>query len=723
MSLSARKNKIVGRRPKFRFSRISTSRVSWSERFENSRTDQYRIDYGDPEQDDYYTSGTYSEIRIETGNNDRTSIEIVSENGAETRISSVKEWNVEVNGEGVDFTLAEYTTVIVGNGSVQTFHKRVVMDVITETSTSRALDDESEFEYINEDTKVDNISVSGRIYNETKTQETYSGLDLAERPIYNADETNYILSEVIDEADLLRDATAVTDKTMTMNVTRVVITNGSELVAKRDDQVMKYLVYYQLDGLLDFGDRRWKNKQKRFSSSLMRFTDVWDEIGNGQSADPEFELLAEDRPAIDEGAESETKIAYMVSAYTLSIHEDDWEGGYRLTKFEVEEDSAEIEGYLFTKDETLYNSLRIYERPALIDKGDYAKSVTMIRDLYGVPALTDYSRAREVVVNEDKSTSTSTNDSYEYHEEWSVGEPDPELEFNNIIYYTVDGNGNSSRAETRSTVVEWQNAVGEEWVTHQYGAAEVTPFPVALVQVVPTPGFRPFGEVVTEVLFNTYETRELELDYGETPEEIRFDFPFASLNGEVVRGQKKLDLSDSVYETVVTRQKVKYQRIRRGGAPEFATYEETASLTRKATVRSEWEYPEGDATTFTMATLKQIVKDSDGFVATRRVAYRLKDSIPRGEQTGHTIENPVGGWVAVGPDGDATLHFGRALLHISEVDGSGSVKEYEVSAESAKTVKIGKGRAISVRIERLWMPLGKHQGASVMTRGSLYLNS
>lgn len=723
MSLTLRKLKVIGRRAKFTFRRVKRIDRSWSEGSENRRVDEYRIDYGDPEVDDYETATESTVVREELGTGLYLEEEVVSLNGYARTIASVREWTETVDGVPNDFTIADYTTEVREGNVITIQHRSVRGESDTSTTTSYEVE-ETEYGHTSEGLTTSTSDVTATLFNETKTQEIFDGLDFGDRYLYSADDTTYRLDSVVDNADLLRDAVGLTAKEFTYRLlNRDRDSDAESFMAGEDSEVDDYSVYYQTVNAQDSGERRWRIKPKAFSDRPIRFEDAWAEIPDGGSFEPERTIVSETLYIVSPDVDSETREVFRIPAYTLSVHEDNGSGGFMLTKFEVAEEKETAEGFSFADEDTIFISYRTFKSPAIEKRGKYSRRFVMIDRYYGTPQVTVRKRAVGYLKNEEDETTTSTEANFATATAWSVSDGEEEgIEFNNVIYFTIEMNQSATREEVISTSVSWNSAVSEQWEDVLYGAVELQPFPMAIVQECHTPGYRPFGQEDTGELFHTFESKVVLEDFGETPADLRFDFPDPRLNGELRRGQSKLDLNDLVYESVVTKRAFKFQRKRRGGAPEFKTFEETDTLTRIAKVTLSWEYPE-DGTAFSIATLNQNVRDSDGFNGKRRIEFRLKEPIPRAEHTGHELLNPLNGWAVVNGDSDATLHYGRCMIHVAEVSTNGERRDYNVSAAEAATVKLRKGTSVNVRIERLWMPLGKLGGSPVMTRGSLYLHS
>ena len=555
---------------------------------------------------------------------------------------------------------------------------------------------------------------------EKTEKEKFPGLDEQKRFEIDRENLRYVLGDAIDRVDLVREVKGLEEKETEYRLTfRRAEPEAEE--ADPDLHIADVFQYYRTRSDADAGSRFYEIQAKTFGKKLLPFEDVWKEISDGGEYEPSLERESDAYAIIEEGAEPEETEVYRIDAYTVPRDIPDGKGGFKLDIFEVEEDVRMETGYAWKDQDVIYNRVDSYETPALEKKGDYAMKVRMIRELFQYPELVTRKVPKPYVLAVEEEDEDAAQNKWSYEEDYTI--PPSDDEFGAEIRYQISAQGSTS-SSTKTVRIQMPIAYTQEAIVEQrFGAQEATPFPVALVREVLTPGIAPFGEVDLETAFETYETKTIVSGFGSTVPELQFEAPSVRLNGGIRAGRQKLDLSDREYEVTVSRPKYKHKRTVRGGPPEFTETEQEEALTRTATVKQKWVFPDSDAKTHTTAILHRTVKDSDGVTYKDEIEFTLKGKIPRNELTGDAIDRLSDGqWVVVG-EKDATLHYGRCRLHITEVDKDGKERSFTAQADREGTLRVKRNTSISVRVERLWLPLGKMGGGPILERGGYYLQS
>jgi hypothetical protein len=557
-------------------------------------------------------------------------------------------------------------------------------------------------------------------FKEKTEKEKFPGLDEQERFEIDRENLRYVLEDAIDRVDLVREVKGLEE---TETEYRLTLRRAESETDEADPSLHIAVVfqYYRTRSDADSGSRFYEIQAKTFGKKPLPFEDVWKEIPDGGEYEPPLERESEAYAIIGAGIEPEETEVYRVDAYTVPQDVPDGKGGFKLEPLEVEEVVQLETGYAWKDEDVIYFRVDSYETPALVKKGDHAMKVRMIRELFQYPEIVTRKAPKRYVIAVEEEDEDSDQNEWSYEDDYTI--PPSDDEYGAEIRYQLSAQGSTS-SSTKTTRIQTPVSYTQESIVEQrFGAQEATPFPVALVREVLTPGIAPFGEVDLETAFVRYETKTLVSGFGSTVPELQFEVPSVRLNGEIRAGRQKLDLSDREYEVTVSRPKYKFKRTVRGGPPDFLESEKEEALTRTALVKQKWVYPDPDAKTHSTAILHRTVKDSDGVIYKDEIEFTLKEKIPRNELTGDTIDRLSDGkWIVVG-EKDATLHYGRCRLHVTEVDKDGKERTFTAQADREGTLTVKRNTSISVRVERLWLPLGKLGGGPILERGGYYLHS
>ncbi len=729
MSLIIHKTKPWERHVSLQYHHIDISTESMSRSYGDSGT--YRTSNNIPastpsegSKADDYNLTTFQEIRRET----RRDLNVLEEIFLRTRSGWSEHTATALNFPGTydDYTESTYETVdgytqVIDYAAGITYRTDFENESITETSATfnvnGAANNESRFDSTFETIETD--------LSESKTSERFLALDIQSRFLFSNEETNYLLADFPDTRHLTREAMGLTASTREEEYAQYTATSVAATAADGVFQLELRQCWRTRDSF-DSGSIFHELHQSEFGLNLLTFSAMWSELADGAEVElPARKIVIEGVEITGDAVEIET-VTFRVPAYQLSVHELNDLGKWTLVGATFPEEIMTDLGYGWSVLETVTDTAFVYQIPALERQGAHASVLKMINVIGHDTVAATYLIPRKSAL--DYATSSSgadvTNDSatYSYTSQSPHTPPDPP----NPIW-TYEG-GTASYDDTATSFARvYTGSYTQEYIIEGIGAGEVTPFNAFLVQEIRTPGYVPFGIASEDVLYHTYSSREITATFDtEVPTSLLFDMPAPVLTGEVFEGWRKLDLCPRAYEAVVTKDDFTYVAATLAISYPFTAGEEERTLTRIVQVKQRWEYPESeDETYFTVATLHQNARDSDGFTSARALEYVLKEPIPKQDQTGHTIGTFDRGWEIVGPNKDATVFFGRCLLHYTTI--SNGVESYRtIVAQRDSSFTVSKGLSIAIRIEPLWQALGSGTIGSnynnLMTRGSQYLN-
>lgn len=714
MSLVLQESKPWEREAKSSFRLVRDVTTIFSDKYNGSGTTKTTTSFPD-DQDDIVTEG---EETVEK-TTERTSVlhsEIeVSMGSRRTSTSSIETETVVLNGESNVTTIETYYESESDGLTIRSRHRHVLNGItITDKTSQKEVSTPTKQSFGSEILKVESEEKTGIKFKEIPAAEKFVGLDDQERYALNTEDIRYDLVPTIDRVDLIRDIKGLEREPFDYRIdVKKAISELKE--AEAGLHIATVLRYYRVSSVIDPGSRFYKSKASQFSATPLRFDEVWEEISEGGTSGAKLSRKSTSRAVLEAGAEAEEKEVYRIDAYSVPYHVPDGKGGFDLVEHEVEEDVRKEIGFAWSDEDAIYNRIGSYETPALVKKGKYSTSVKLIKALYGYPAITKKKVAMRYVMKiDDEGEVKETQDEGSYADDYTVELDDPGVGAK--IRYESSGSYSRSSSTQTSTVETPSGYVDEEIVEERFGVRQATPFPVSLVREVFTDGYAPFGEVDTDVAFDSYDQKVIAEDFGSTPKELWFIAPGFNLNGKIAAGRRKLDLSDRQYETTVERPSLKFKRTVRGVAPKFEPYESEETLARSAEVRQEWVFDDPEAKTHTKGLLRRTIRDSDGITLTQEVEFTLKDRIPKNENTSYVIDAMVDGkWVCTGRQ-KAELHYGRCGLHVTEINKDGEERSFYIQSEKEGTLEVPPDTSISVRVEYLWIPMGALEGSGILTQ-------
>ncbi len=720
MSLVVIRGSSWQRQPQFQVHEYTETNLNYSKSSSGKTEFRFRTSYDDPERDDVTAKIIFSHDRTVEGTAvERKEKRFGTNEFAETHKITARS-TVQEGGEVLHFT-AIYTTETVTRGGVVTIRTRTRIgdNPVVDVSTSFTYESAGTTQAPHSTTSVSTLEYAGTRLEKQRIEEVILGV---------RERTRFDYRQEVTTADFFtaeRETAASTSRVAETHTVDGTVDFTYEKITRASDSFTRPLtfrskqarIYYRTTADVDQGEKFWLLRDSVFTTEPKPFASVFRELGDKERVEWQMTRTARTYAIVTDGAEPEEQDIYRVSAYTKRYHVPDDGGGWKLVSREFEEWAKTSKAYEFVQHTYLYTTHVTRETRMLSRVGDYASRIFTGQTLMRVTATTDGKTVVPVRVGSSDEASTNNDTVTAFYTESS-------REFEGGVWYTTIEATNRF-AESRDTTSAYVpiSGITEEVGSIDYGAAEILPFEVALAQETRTPGFVPFGDRVTNVLFATFSSSIIATSQNRLTQSTQyFVMPEPRLNGEIRAGQRKMDLSDREWSTKVYRPQysVSESVFVQAGASALET-ESVYTLERRATVRQRWELPAVDATTHTIATLHMSVRDAEGFVSTRTYAFALGDRIPTNQHTGHTIlEMADDEWAVIGAEKDATLYFGRCELQITwRVDGEEKVQT--ITATSNSEITATKGVALAVKRSRLWQNLGTFWNRKVIARGNEYL--